>query len=103
NGSYSNAGNFPLTPILGTATCVAVSPMDSNTTTYCISGTNTATGGFLLTATPCGDAAICPASANNGYTDATCDQLSIDNTGLKEALIGGVAATAAVATQCWQQ
>jgi len=102
NGSYANAGNFPLPPILGTATCVAVAPMDATTTTYCISGVNTAGGGFVLTATPCGDGPVCPASANNGYTDATCDKLTLDNTGLKDAVIGGVGAAPSVASQCWR-
>ena len=104
NGSYlTNAGAFPLAAVLGTATCVAVAPMDSSTTTYCISGANTASGGFLLTATPCGDGPGCPATANNGFTDPTCDQLTLDNTGLKQVLIGGVVAAPAVASQCWQQ
>ena len=103
NGSYSNAGNFPLAPVLGTGTCVAVSPMDSNTTTYCVSGANTASGGFLLTATPCGDGPGCPAGANLGFNDPTCDQLTFDNTGLKGAIIAGAQAPPAVATQCWQQ
>jgi type IV pilus assembly protein PilE len=103
NGSYSNAGNFPLTPILGTAACVAVAPMDSNMITYCISGATTASGGFVLTATPCGDGPACPATANNGFTDPTCDQLTIDNAGTKQAMIGGVPATPTVSNQCWQQ
>jgi len=102
NGSYSNAGVFPLPLILGTAGCVAVAPMDSNSTTYCISGATTASGGFLLTATPCGDGAVCPVTANNGFRDPTCDQLTIDNTGTKQAVIGGVTAVATVSDQCWQ-
>jgi len=88
---------------LGTATCVAVAPMDSNAITYCISGANTASGGFVLTATPCGDGPACPATANNGFTDPTCDQLTIDNAGTKLAMIGGVPATPTVSNQCWQQ
>ncbi|SPE32874.1 putative Prepilin-type N-terminal cleavage/methylation domain-containing protein [Burkholderiales bacterium] len=104
NGAYADGfGNFPLPILAGTAACVAVSPMDSNTTTYCISGANTATGGFLLTATPCGDGAGCPATANLGFTDAQCDQLTIDNTGAKGDIVGGAAAGPAVVDQCWQR
>ena len=103
NGSYSSAGVFPLTAVLGTAKCVAVAPMDSNTITYCISGANTASGGFVLTAKPCGDGPGCPATANNGFKDPTCDELTIDNTGTKQAVIGGVLAAASVSDQCWQQ
>lgn len=103
-GAYTDSnGNFPLQVVAGTAACVALSPMDSNATTYCVSGVNTASGGFILTATPCGDGPGCPAAANNAFTDPQCDQLTIDNTGLKQAIIGGVGATPAVAAQCWQQ
>jgi len=104
NGSYTDSnGNFPLPILAGTAACVAVSPMDSNTTTYCVSGVNTATGGFLLTATPCGDGIGCPAGSNAGFTDPQCDQLTIDNTGTKGDIVGGAAAGPAVVDQCWQR
>ncbi len=74
--------------------------MDSNVTTYCISGQAFgATGGFVLSATPCGDAnAGCPAAANNAFLDPYCDVLTIDNAGNKTA--GGTLATV---DQCWQR
>jgi type IV pilus assembly protein PilE len=97
NGSYvTTAGLFPLNPVGGTATCVALAPMDSNTTTYCISGAATASRGYVLSATPCG-AGGCPAAANQGYQDAACNVLTIDNTGLK-AVVGATS----TADQCWQ-
>ncbi len=106
NGNYYPAGNATLTlPLVaGTAACVAVAPMDSNTTTYCISGApgGPVAGGYVLSATPCGDAgAGCPANANANFTDVQCDVLTLDNVGNKHALGGG--ASPAVDDQCWQR
>jgi type IV pilus assembly protein PilE len=100
HGAYLAIGStFPLSPTPG---CVAVAPIDSTTATYCISGAAVAaSGGYVLSATPCGDSgAGCPATANQSYQDATCDVLTIDNTGLK-GISGSTSATATI-DQCWQ-
>jgi type IV pilus assembly protein PilE len=97
NGSYLNAGAIPLAAIAGTATCVAQAPADGAAPTYCISGAPTASGGFLLSATPCGNGALCTATANNTFTDAACNVLTLDNTGIK-----GITGTATV-NECWQR
>lgn len=100
NGAYlTAAGAFPLPALAGVA-CVAVSPADATAVTYCVTGAPL-NGGFLLSATPCGDGAICPAAANNGFTDADCDVLTLDNTGARGAL--GGAAPPGVVDQCWQR
>jgi len=100
NGAYlTNAGALPLAPVGGTATCLALAPVDAGISTYCVTGAASATGGFTLSATPCGDAAgLCPASANNSYTDSGCDVLTIDNSGLK-----GIAGSPSLSSdECWQ-
>jgi type IV pilus assembly protein PilE len=107
--SNTNTTVFPLSNI-GATNCVAVAPMDSSAASYCISGALTAANGvsgtgYVLTATPCGDStgAACPAGANAGFVDPQCDQLTIDNTGVKGAIIQGASATPAVASACWQK
>jgi type IV pilus assembly protein PilE len=97
NGSYLKAGAFPLAAVAGN--CVAVAPMDSNITTHCVTGAATASGGFLLTATPCGDGAFCPAGSDAAFKDTVCDALTIDNTGIKG--IGGT--YSGTADDCWQK
>jgi type IV pilus assembly protein PilE len=106
NGNYYPAGaaTLPLPLVAGTAACLALAPMDSSTATYCIGGApgGPVAGGFVLSATPCGDGgAGCPANANASFNDAQCDVLTLDNVGNKGAL--GGAAAAAVADQCWQR
>jgi len=103
NGSYADVnGNFPLPTPASTAPCVAVAPMDSNAPTYCVTGANPTPSSFLLTATPCGDGLGCPAGSRAGYTDPTCDQLTIDNAGTKGDIVAGAAAGPALVSQCWQ-
>ena len=98
NGSYLNAGAFPLNAV-GGAGCVAYAPADSSAPRYCVTGVPVAaTGGFLLTATPCGDGAFCPANAATTFTDATCDQLTLDNTGAR-GMVGGTATI----NECWER
>ncbi len=97
NGSYLAAGIFPLPVLPGTAACVALAPMDSNASTYCISGAAAGTTGYVLSATPCG-AGGCPAAANQTYQDAMCNVLTIDNAGIK-----GVVGASMAADQCWQR
>jgi len=98
NGAYlTAAGAFPLAPALAGSACVALSPPGTAAYTYCVTGAAVpATGGFLLSATPCGDGAICPATANNSYTDADCDVLTLDNTGARGSSAG-------VVDECWQR
>jgi type IV pilus assembly protein PilE len=107
---YTTNGYYPKSwaPSLlsaGVGACAAVAPMDSNTTTYCVTGSDPSGSGaaFLLAATPCGDSGsnCTAASSNMAFVDPTCDILKLDNTGVKYALNG--TASAAVASQCWQQ
>jgi type IV pilus assembly protein PilE len=54
------------------------------------------TQGFTLTASPCG----AKSAACSGYTDPTCGDLTLDNTGTKGASLAG---SPAAVTQCWQR
>ncbi len=97
-GAYPAAGTLPT--VAGTA-CIAVAPSDAAAPSYCITLSSAApapAGGFVLSATPCGNAgAGCPATANANFQDATCNVLTLDNTGFKAAL-GGTGTL----DQCWQ-
>lgn len=103
--SYTASGQYPatLTNVAGT-TCAAIAPTDVSRATYCVTMSTAApapAGGFLLSATPCGDTGTgCPASGNLTFVDAQCDVLTLDNTGLKGAL--GQQNTA-ITTQCWER
>jgi type IV pilus assembly protein PilE len=103
NGNYGTSATLPLALLAG-STCVAIAPSDGGSANYCIAGagTNVVNGAattFQLTATPCGSAGgACPAGSNASYTDAECNILTIDNTGLK-----GVSPTTLNANTCWQR
>jgi len=57
--------------------------------------------GFLLTATPCGEAAgACPAGSNQTFDDTDCGPLTLNNTGVKGA--SGAIGTSDPAS-CWNR
>jgi len=102
-GFYADpvSGAYPLPGLSGTA-CVAFAPPDSTAPRYCVQigpAPNPPGGdGFTLTATPCGDGAFCPANAATTFTDTTCDQLTLDNTGAR-GMVGGTSTV----NDCWER
>ena len=96
---YPDANAFTQMGLAAAPACVAVAPMDASAATYCVSGAPTPSGGYLLSATPCGSGGACPAGANLAFVDPSCNILTIDNTGTKNR----VPPATQTADECWQR
>jgi type IV pilus assembly protein PilE len=100
NGCYAGdttGGVNCVVPVLPAS--LSKAPVDGTTSNYVIALDPAVPGpqAFRLVATPCGDAGAACAAPFAPFTDADCDSLRIDNTGVKD-----IAGTFSLTPdQCW--